>query len=82
MHENWIYKKELSQNTSSRYLNDIYNLGLKSGSLGGKILGAGGGGFMLFYVQEKFKKNFCKNMKNFRLIDFKFSNNGSITYNI
>ena len=82
MHENWIYKKELSQNTSSRYLDDIYNLGLKSGSLGGKILGAGGGGFMLFYVQEMFKKNFCKNMKNFRLIDFKFSNNGSTTYNI
>ena len=82
MHENWIYKKELSQNTSNHYLDDIYNLGLKSGSLGGKILGAGGGGFMLFYVQEKFKKKFCKNMKNFRLIDFKFSNDGSTTYNI
>lgn len=82
MHENWIYKKELSQNTSNNYLDSIYNLGLRSGSSGGKILGAGGGGFMLFYVEEKFKKKFCKNMNNFRFIEFNFSKNGSTIYDI
>ena len=82
MHESWIYKKELSKNTSNHYIDEIYNFGLNSGSLGGKILGAGGGGFMLFYVQNKFKKNFIKKMNKFRFIDYKFTNNGSETFKI
>ncbi len=77
LHESWKKKKELSKHISSKFIDNIYSKGLKNGALGGKILGAGGGGFLLFYVDEKKIPKFKKSLKNFTIIPFKFENKGS-----
>lgn len=53
LHENWLDKKTLAIDLSNEYIDNIYNLATKNGAIGGKLLGAGGGGFMLFYVPNK-----------------------------
>jgi D-glycero-alpha-D-manno-heptose-7-phosphate kinase len=73
----WDIKKKLSQNVSTDYLNNIYDLAIKSGSLGGKLLGAGGGGFFVFLVEPKNRKKFLKSFKNFLHVPFKPENTGS-----
>ena len=76
--ESWNVKKKLSTSISNELIDNIYNLALKSGSTGGKLLGAGGGGFFLFYVpkvnHDKFKSNFLKKNLN---INFNLENTGS-----
>ena len=70
--------KNLWQTHYDKLIDDIYNLALKSGSSGGKLLGAGGGGFFLFYVpkenHDKFKSTFLKKKLN---INFNLENTGS-----
>ena len=61
MNEGWNLKKKLSKNTSNSILDRMYDFGLKSGANGGKLLGAGGGGFFLFYVPKKIIKCLKKN---------------------
>ena len=56
--ESWQKKKELSKKISTEIFDEIYTLAIKNGALGGKILGAGGGGFFLFYVDENKIPNF------------------------
>jgi D-glycero-alpha-D-manno-heptose-7-phosphate kinase len=75
--ESWKKKKELSKNISSEYIDEIYAKALNSGALGGKILGAGGGGFFLFYVKKDRINNFKRSLKNFIITDFKLENEGS-----
>ena len=70
-------KKRLSKNISNSSVDNIYKLAIKNGALGGKILGAGGGGFFLFYVPSEIKKKFLKKMDFLLNIDFKFENEGS-----
>jgi D-glycero-alpha-D-manno-heptose-7-phosphate kinase len=53
MHESWQMKKGLSDKVSNPYIDTIYKTAMKSGALGGKILGAGGGGFILFFVRPE-----------------------------
>jgi D-glycero-alpha-D-manno-heptose-7-phosphate kinase len=53
MNEHWEHKKQRSPNMSNSKINDIYELARKHGALGGKLIGAGGGGFMLFYAENK-----------------------------
>ena len=77
LNESWHKKKELSKNISTDLLDNIYSKALKNGALGGKILGAGGGGFFLFYVNEKKFFHFKNVFKNYQLIKFKFEDNGS-----
>ena len=49
MHEHWKYKLKRSKNMSNSFINDAYDLALKNGANGGKLIGAGGGGFILFF---------------------------------
>ena len=53
MHEHWEYKKRISTSMTNPNFEKIYQVGREAGALGGKIVGAGGGGFFLFYVPEK-----------------------------
>lgn len=62
LHENWILKKSLAKEVSNTYLEEIYELGLSHGAHGGKILGAGGGGFFLFCVDSYKRDQFIKEM--------------------
>ena len=50
---------------------------IKNGAMGGKLLGAGGGGLLLMYVEKKFRKKFLKKLPNLINIPFKFSSEGS-----
>jgi D-glycero-alpha-D-manno-heptose-7-phosphate kinase len=77
LHESWMRKKDLSAQVTNDRINFIYNLGMKYGALGGKLLGAGGGGFFLFYVPLEKRSYFLKKINKFLNIPFKFSNNGS-----
>lgn len=77
LHESWMRKKDLSAQVTNDKINFIYNLGMKYGALGGKLLGAGGGGFFLFYVPLEKRSYFLKKINKFLYIPFKFSNNGS-----
>ena len=62
---------------STTSIDDIYNLAIKKGALGGKLLGAGGGGFFLLYVPYEKQRFFLKNFKRFINIPFNFENYGS-----
>jgi len=53
LHENWMLKQSLASGITNPRINTLYDAARNAGALGGKLLGAGGGGFMLFYVPEK-----------------------------
>ena len=55
----------------------MYNLGIKNGASGGKLLGAGGGGFLLFYVDKNQICNFKKKLTKFNILQIKPENKGS-----
>jgi len=77
LHENWELKKELSNGISNTFIDDCYNAAINSGALGGKILGAGAGGFLLFYVEKNKQKSVINSLTNLKQINFSFENNGS-----
>ena len=63
LHESWVKKRELSKIVSNEKLNNLYEYGINSGATGGKLLGAGGGGFFLFYVPFKSQKKFLSKIQ-------------------
>lgn len=73
----WRLKRSLSKSISDSYLDDLYESALNKGALGGKLLGAGGGGFFLFYVPKNKQRKFLNYFKKFTIIPFNFSNEGS-----
>ena len=77
LHEGWKLKKSLGKVITNKKIDELYDFSLKHGALGGKILGAGGGGFMLLYIPKKKIINFKKKLKNIKIIPFKFYENGS-----
>lgn len=73
----WNIKKKFASGISNSLIDEMYNKAKKAGALGGKILGAGGGGFMLLYVPQN-RQNFVKTeLKIFKNIPFSCSNEGS-----
>ncbi len=76
LNDMWKIKKSTSSKVSNKTLDKIYDKGIKAGALGGKLLGAGNGGFLLFYVKKENKKFFLKSMNKYLYIPFKFSNEG------
>jgi D-glycero-alpha-D-manno-heptose-7-phosphate kinase len=76
LNQAWKAKKKLSSTISNNLIDEIYSLALKNGAVGGKLIGAGGGGFFLFYV-EKDKAEFRKKMSKFVEIPFLFEGEGS-----
>ena len=77
LHESWLEKKSLSSSITNSHIDAIYDSALKRGALGGKLLGAGGGGFLMFYVPYYKQKNFIKHFKNLVNVPFKFTSEGS-----
>ncbi len=77
LHENWILKQKLASKISNPEIDEIYRTGLKSGASGGKLLGAGGGGFMLFYCEKKYQDQLKESLKKYESFDFKFERDGS-----
>ncbi|MDX5325147.1 MAG: GHMP kinase [Bacteroidota bacterium] len=77
LHENWLIKQGLASGISNPEINAIYETGLKNGAIGGKLLGAGGGGFMLFYCPVEKQDGLKKALSNVRPFDFTFEQDGS-----
>lgn len=77
LHQNWLLKKSLSKNTTNNKIDQLYNYGINSGAIGGKLLGAGGGGFLLFFVDNKNQKKFKNKFFNKKIIDFNFYEKGT-----
>jgi len=55
MHDHWVYKKSRTENISNSKIDDFYNLGINNGAVGGKLVGAGGGGFLMFFATDSKK---------------------------
>tara|TARA_X000000950_G_scaffold14462_1_gene15636 strand:- start:11337 stop:12317 length:981 start_codon:yes stop_codon:yes gene_type:complete len=82
LHEGWLLKKTISNKISSSQINDIYNAGLNAGAVGGKLLGAGAGGFILFYVPREKNEIFNKKFNLLKEYEFNFEYLGTqIIYN-
>ena len=62
---------------SDRQIDAMYRKGMELGAVGGKLLGAGGGGFMLFFVEPEKKKGFLKAFSNYVCVPFQFEDSGS-----
>ena len=77
LHESWLEKKSLGSSITNSFIDEIYTNAIHKGALGGKLLGAGGGGFLLFYVPYFKQKNFIKYFRKLISIPFKFSSEGS-----
>ena len=77
LHESWNVKKKLSSNISNLSIDRMYNDAMKAGALGGKLLGAGGGGYMLFYVPEENQQTFLYKMNIYNRFQFKFVEYGT-----
>ena len=77
LHEGWLMKKSLSSGISNGYIDDIYKKGLKSGAIGGKLLWAGGAGFILFYCPREKQDKFRNTMSELNEMIFNFDSEGS-----
>jgi D-glycero-alpha-D-manno-heptose-7-phosphate kinase len=77
LNETWAQKKKLHSQVSNDKINNIYDKAIDAGASGGKLLGAGAGGFILFYVEDNKKYKFLKAFNNKQYIKFDFENLGS-----
>lgn len=77
LHENWMLKKSLASGISNPLIDDAYSRAMAAGATGGKLLGAGGAGFMLFYVSEDKQESVRAALSNLREMDFEMDNSGS-----
>jgi D-glycero-alpha-D-manno-heptose-7-phosphate kinase len=81
LHKNWLIKKNLTEDTSTTIIDEYYSRGLKAGAIGGKLLGAGGGGFLLFYVEPNKHLSVIEALKDLYHVKIRFDRSGSrITY--
>ena len=72
LHKHWVMKKKISGKMSSDFIDKCYNLARLHGALGGKIMGAGGGGFLMFYKPGD-KTSLVKSLTSLGLKKFNFS---------
>lgn len=75
--KSWKLKKQTGKGISTDEIDKLYEKGIKAGALGGKLLGAGGGGFLVFYVQPKFQEKLKKAMQDLLYIPFEFDDSGA-----
>ena len=77
LHEGWLLKKSLTAGISNGIVDEMYNKGIAAGALGGKLLGAGGAGFILFYCPKDRQEAFREQMGDINEMPFHFDNFGS-----
>lgn len=77
LHASWQLKRRLTKKISNGIIDEIYETALAAGALGGKLLGAGGGGFMLFYVKPQYQPKVKEALKRLLFVPFKFEPHGS-----
>jgi len=77
LHKGWVNKQKLASNITNPIINSYYEKAREAGAIGGKILGSGGGGFLLFYCEEKNQDDVRKALSNLKELSFKFEPEGS-----
>lgn len=77
LHESWQLKRGLSSGISTNAIDDVYQKAMQAGALGGKLLGAGGGGFLLFYVEPEKQSAVRKALRDLLYVPFLFESSGT-----
>jgi D-glycero-alpha-D-manno-heptose-7-phosphate kinase len=77
MHESWTLKKSLTDKITNPVIDEIYEAGRDAGALGGKLLGAGGGGFMLFFIAPERREILIQRLRKLLCVPFSFCSRGS-----
>ena len=77
LHENWKIKRSLTDKISTPVIDEIYSSAIKAGALGGKLLGAGGGGFILFFARPEVQPAIRKKLKKLLYVPLRLENLGS-----
>ena len=77
MHEHWEHKKKRSQGMSNPHIDEWYELGRKNGAIGGKLVGAGGGGFLMFYAADRNRLRHAMAHAGLEEVRFRFDFEGS-----
>jgi D-glycero-alpha-D-manno-heptose-7-phosphate kinase len=77
LHESWLLKRSLTDKISTSLIDDIYDAARKAGAIGGKLLGAGGGGFVVLFAEPDKQKMIRNSLKDFLHVPFKFEKSGS-----
>lgn len=78
LHESWMLKKTLASGISNPNIDKWYKTAIDNGAIGGKLLGAGGGGFLLFYVPKEKQKQVIASLPELKQLDFKFDHQGTV----
>jgi D-glycero-alpha-D-manno-heptose-7-phosphate kinase len=77
MHEHWEHKKKRSGGMSNQKIDEWYELGMKNGAVGGKLVGAGGGGFLMFYAGDRQKLRLAMARAGLEEVRFRFDFEGT-----
>ncbi len=77
MNVHWQNKKKRSNNMSNLHINELYDYALANGAMGGKLIGAGGGGFLMFYTEEKTRLRHAMKEHGLKEVRFKFDFEGT-----
>lgn len=77
LNETWLIKRKLSTRISNSEIDGMYETAIKHGAVGGKLLGAGSGGFMLFYVEPENRERVKMALKDYLQVPFRFDFTGS-----
>ncbi len=77
LNQNWLLKKELASGISNGVVDRYYEIAMNNGALGGKLLGAGGGGFLLFYCDERHQKRLRSALSDLVELPFSLENSGT-----
>jgi D-glycero-alpha-D-manno-heptose-7-phosphate kinase len=77
LHENWQLKRSLTNNITNSVIDEMYDTAYKAGAYGGKILGAGGGGFMLIFAEPELQPKIRYELKQYLHVPVQFDNAGS-----
>lgn len=77
LNEQWEHKKKRHADASNQPIDNWHALGLRNGALGGKLVGAGGGGFLMFYAEDKTSLRLAMKMAGLREVRFRFDSGGT-----
>ena len=78
LHENWVLKRDMTQSIANSRIDEIYETAIENGATGGKLLGAGGGGFMIFHApKEADRARIAKKLDHLRKVNLKLYKDGS-----